>query len=220
MLRKPVEFVELADNPDSQLPVEIQQLYRDIYDLAVDRERFIPKGLKKAVQGLVPGVKARYFSEQDEPYDSSTASRELETLLEIKADSQLCRSSNASEAAWNSDVHSPLLKTALKPFKHPLLRRHVLTSSRISHACIPPMQEGSCYDVAGSKMVDYGIALHPEDGDPLDLCDRGNKIDIIGHISIGDTMSLDGLFIIVAVIRRLATWIQDDFRTWLENVLI
>lgn len=86
MLRKPVEFVELADNPDSQLPVEIQQLYRDIYDLAVDRERFIPKGLKKAVQGLVPGVKARYFSEQDEPYDSSTASRELETLLEIKAD--------------------------------------------------------------------------------------------------------------------------------------
>lgn len=34
------------------------------------------------------------------------------------------------------------------------------------------MQEGSCYDVAGSKMVDYGIALHPEDGDPLDLSIR------------------------------------------------
>lgn len=33
-------------------------------------------------------------------------------------------------------------------------------------------------------------------------------------------MSPDGLFIIVAVIRRLATWIQDDFRTWLENVLV
>ncbi|KAH6961898.1 hypothetical protein BKA56DRAFT_499600 [Ilyonectria sp. MPI-CAGE-AT-0026] len=330
MLRKPVEFVELADNPDAQLPIEIRQLYRDIYDLAVDRERFIPKGLKKAVQGRVPGVKARYFSEQDEPYDSSTASRELEILLEIKADAQLCRSSNASEAAWNSDVHSPLLKIALKPSKKPLLRRHVLTSSRISPAFIPPMQEGSCYDVAGSKMVDYGIALHPEDGDPLDLsirralahlpvhshhlnqtaydpirfaanavsietktganglqearlqvgiwiaawytrmqqllrrtmaqeeetqdekndqedgetsgkiellipvpvviviehewklffaCDRGNKIDIIGHITIGDTKSLDGLFIIVAVIRRLATWIQDDFRTWLEKVL-
>lgn len=171
MLRKPVEFVELADNPDAQLPIEIRQLYRDIYDLAVDRERFIPKGLKMAFQGLVPGVKARYFSEQDEPYDS-TASRELETLLEIKADAQLCRSSNASEAAWNSDVHSPLLKIALKPSEKPLLRRHVLTSSRISPAFIPPMQEGSCYDVAGSKMVDYGIALHPEDGDPLDLSIR------------------------------------------------
>ncbi|KAH6973818.1 hypothetical protein BKA56DRAFT_620018 [Ilyonectria sp. MPI-CAGE-AT-0026] len=295
MLRNPVEFVELADDPGSQLPVEIQQLYRDIYDLAVDRERFIPKGLEKIVQGLVPGVKARYFSEEDEPYDSSTVSRELETLQEIKTDSQLCRSSNASEAAWNSDVHSPLLKTAV-------MSLHPPASALPS---FPPCK----------RMVDYGIALHPQDGDPLDLsirralahlpvhshhlnqtaygpirfaanavsietktganglqearlqvgiwiaatqqedrqgkendqdggessrktellipvpiiiviehewklffaCDCGNKIEIIGHVSIGDTMSLDGLFIIVAVIRRLATWIQNDFRTWLEN---
>ncbi|KAM5343958.1 hypothetical protein ACJ41O_012495 [Fusarium nematophilum] len=94
--------------------------------------------------------------------------RELESLLEIEADAQLCRSSNASEAAWNSDVHSPLLKLALKPCKQPLLRRHVLTSARINPAFIPPMKEGSYYDVVGSKMVDYGIALHPEDNEPLD----------------------------------------------------
>ncbi|KAH7146734.1 hypothetical protein B0J13DRAFT_442303 [Dactylonectria estremocensis] len=51
-------------------------------------------------------------------------------------------------------------------------------------------------------------------------CDRGKKIDIIGHVSIGDTKSLDGLFIIIAVIRRLATWIQIEFLSSLENILL
>ncbi|KAI3571972.1 hypothetical protein IWW34DRAFT_765410 [Fusarium oxysporum f. sp. albedinis] len=322
MLQKPVEYVEFADDAVTQLPVEIRQLYRDIKDLAVDREGFIPASLRAPLQGLLPDAKTRYYSEY-EHWDPSGAMRELEILLEIKTDAQMCRSSNASEAAWNSDVHSPLLKLALKPCEKPRLRRHVMTSTRINSIFIPPMKEGSYYDVAGSKMVDYAVALHPEVNDPLDLaihrvlqhsptsthyfnhtaydpirfaptavsietktganglqearlqlgiwiaswsfrlhqlldrrqipddnlddvadasnpqtlipvpviivvehdwkllfaCDRGNRIDIIGDIAIGDTKSIDGLFIIVAVLRRLASWIQSDFRSWLEDVL-
>ncbi|EXK75893.1 hypothetical protein FOQG_19343 [Fusarium oxysporum f. sp. raphani 54005] len=322
MLQKPVEYVEFADDAVAQLPVEIRKLYRDIKDLAVDREGFIPASLRAPLRGLLPDAKTRYYSDY-EYWDPAGSMQELEHLLEIKADAQMCRSSNASEAAWNSDVHSPLLKLALKPCEKPRLRRHVMTSTRINSIFIPPMREGSYYDVAGSKMVDYAVALHPEENDPLDLaihrilqhsptstyyfnhaaydpirfaptvvsietktganglqearlqlgiwiaswsfrlhqlldrrqirddnlnsvtddrnpqtlipvpviivvehdwkvlfaCDRGNRIEIIGDIAIGDTKSIDGLFIIVAVLRRLASWIQSDFCSWLEDVL-
>ncbi|KAH7112688.1 hypothetical protein EDB81DRAFT_735162 [Dactylonectria macrodidyma] len=328
MLQKPVEFVKLADSPHEQLPLDVRQLYQDISDLAVDREGFIPRRFEAAVWKRIPRAKARYFSDQDQHLDSTPPSGELETLLEIESDAELCLSSNASEAAWNIDVHAPLLKLALKPFEESL-RRHILTSSRISPAFSPPMQEGSCYDVAGSKLVDFGIALHPERGGLLDnaihralahlpahwhhlnqtpydpirfganaisietktgtnglhearlqigiwvaawhnrmkillqqdtdqedtesepnraantrgngksdllvtlpviivvehdwklffACDRGNQIDIIGHINIGDTKSLAGLFIIVAVVRRLSTWIEKDFSPWLYQAL-
>ncbi|KAG4268349.1 hypothetical protein FPRO04_12455 [Fusarium proliferatum] len=168
MLQKPVEYVEFADDVVAQLPVEIRQLYRNIKDLAVDREGFIPASLGAALQDLLPDAKERYYAEC-EHWDPSGAMRDLTTLLEIKKDAQMCRSSNASEAAWNSDVHSPLLKLALKPFEKPQLRRHVMTSARINTIFIPQMKEGSYYDVTGSKMVDYAVALHPEENDPLDL---------------------------------------------------
>ncbi|KAF5019918.1 hypothetical protein F66182_8058 [Fusarium sp. NRRL 66182] len=171
MLQKPVQYVEFADDAVKKLPIEIQQLYRDIKDLAVDREGFIPASFKAHLQELLPDAKKRYYSD-NEQLDTDETKRELEIILEIKADAQMCRSSNASEAAWNSDVHSPLLKLALKPCKKPQLRRHVMTSTRINSIFIPPMHEGSYYDVAGSKMVDYAIALHPEESDALDIAIR------------------------------------------------
>ncbi|KAM5369670.1 hypothetical protein ACJZ2D_008929 [Fusarium nematophilum] len=58
-LQKPVRYIEFANNPNAQLPVEIRQLYRDIKDLAVDREAFIPKSLKAPLLGILPDAKAR-----------------------------------------------------------------------------------------------------------------------------------------------------------------
>lgn len=165
-LEKPVEYVECTGSSDGQLPVAVRQLYRDIYDLAVEREGFIPASLKAPLSEHLPRARPRYFS-QDGHWEPDGGKRELEALLEIRDEALLCRSTNASEAAWNSDVHSPLLKLALRPFKEPLIRRHVLTSTRINSAFVPPMKEGSFYDKVGSKMVDYGIALHPDEDSPL-----------------------------------------------------
>ncbi|KAH7150657.1 hypothetical protein DER46DRAFT_578682 [Fusarium sp. MPI-SDFR-AT-0072] len=285
------------------------------------------KSTRRSASPVKPGtlkdlqkpVEPRYFS-QDEHWAQDGGTRELEDLLEIRNDALLCRSSNASEAAWNSDVHSPLLKLALKPFKRPLIRRHVLTSTPINPEFVPPMRECSFYDKVGSKMVDYGIALHPDENSalgqairralqqlltsmnylnhvaydpikyaanavsietkagskgpqearsqlgiwisswsfrmhqlldgrkiPADVgeagesrtlipvpviiviehvwtlsfaCDRGHRIDIIGDVPIGNTKSLDGLLILIAVIRRLACWIQGDFQSWLQEALL
>ncbi|KAI8710495.1 hypothetical protein NCS52_01566600 [Fusarium sp. LHS14.1] len=318
-LQKPVEYVECTDNSGAQLSAPVRQLYRDIYDLAVEREGFIPASLKVPLSEHLPHTRPRYFS-QDEHWEPDGGRRELQALLEIRDDALLCRSSNASEAAWNSDVHSPLLKLALKPFKKPLIRRHILTSTPINSEFVPPMREGSFYDKVGSKMVDYGIALHPDEDSPLDqairralqqlpttthyfnhvaydpikyaanvvsietktgskgpqearsqlgiwiaswsfrmhqlldgrqmptgagetgqpqplipvpvivviehvwrlsfACDRGHCIDIVGDVAIGDTKSLDGLLMLVAVIRRLACWIQSDFQPWLQEALL
>lgn len=165
-LQKPVEYVECTNDSGAQLPATVRQLYRDIYDLAVEREGFIPASLKAPLSEHLPRARPRYFS-QDGHWEPDGGKRELEALLEIRDEALLCRSTNASEAAWNSDVHSPLLKLALRPFKEPLIRRHVLTSTRINSAFVPPMKEGSFYDKVGSKMVDYGIALHPDEDSPL-----------------------------------------------------
>ena len=61
----------------------------------------------------------------------------------------------------------PLLRLALRPYKEPLIRRYVLTSTPIDSEFVPPMKEGSFYDKVGPKMVDYGIALHPDEDSPL-----------------------------------------------------
>ncbi|KAF4982318.1 hypothetical protein FDECE_17538 [Fusarium decemcellulare] len=181
MLRKPVKFVDLDDTPDDQLPMDARQLYQDIFDLAIDREGFIPKKFQSAVWDRIKGVKPRYFSHDEEELDSVSPPDELNNLLEIETDAKLCQSSGASEAAWNIDVHGPLLKLALKPFGQSL-RRHILTMSRINAAFYPPMQQGSCYDVAGSKLVDFGIALHPEEDGPLNNAVRRSLVDLPVHL--------------------------------------
>ncbi|KAJ4307650.1 hypothetical protein N0V84_012586, partial [Fusarium piperis] len=165
-LQKPVEYIEGTDNSGAQFPAVVRQLYLDIYDLAVEREGFIPASLKTLLSEHLPRTRPRYFS-QNGHWELDGGKRELDALLDIMGEALLCRSSNASEAAWNADVHSPLLKVALGPFKEPLIRQHILTSTPINSEFVPPMKEGSFYDKVGSKMVDYGIALHPEEDSPL-----------------------------------------------------
>lgn len=57
------------------------------------------------------------------------------------------------EAAWNLEVHGPLLKLALTSF--PSLRRDLLTTAHISKPFIPDMHAASAYDCTRAKMVDW-----------------------------------------------------------------
>lgn len=51
-------------------------------------------------------------------------------------------------------------------------------------------------------------------------CDRGDRIEIIGEHSIGDTRTLLGLYTIVAVIQELGHWMSTTYRNWLEEVFL
>ncbi|KAK3695721.1 hypothetical protein B0T22DRAFT_488983 [Podospora appendiculata] len=44
--------------------------------------------------------------------------------------------------------------------------------------------------------------------------DRGSKIDILGPRQIGITDTFQGIYRLLAVLRLLANWIEDEFRDW------
>ena len=50
-------------------------------------------------------------------------------------------------------------------------------------------------------------------------CDRGDRLEIIGDMSIGDTKSIIGLYTILAVLRELADWIRATFEPWFRQTL-
>ncbi|KAH6868975.1 hypothetical protein B0T10DRAFT_569138 [Thelonectria olida] len=52
----------------------------------------------------------------------------------------------------------------------------------------------------------------------LFACDRGDRIEVLEDISIGDTKSLIGLYTIMATLRALASWMQKDYVDWLQRL--
>ena len=50
-------------------------------------------------------------------------------------------------------------------------------------------------------------------------CDRGEYLEIIGEMTLGETASLKGLYTLVAALRELAGWVQGQFAEWLVAVL-
>ncbi|KAH6983682.1 hypothetical protein BKA56DRAFT_483122, partial [Ilyonectria sp. MPI-CAGE-AT-0026] len=50
-------------------------------------------------------------------------------------------------------------------------------------------------------------------------CDRGDRLEVVGEMSVGDTNTLIGLYTIVAVVRELANWVDSTFREWVIGAL-
>jgi hypothetical protein len=50
-------------------------------------------------------------------------------------------------------------------------------------------------------------------------CDRGDHLEVVGEMSVGDTNTLIGLYTIVAVVRELANWVDSTFRNWIIDTL-
>jgi len=52
-------------------------------------------------------------------------------------------------------------------------------------------------------------------------CIRDNgRIDLIRELSLGETGSVAGVYQLIAAIRRLAQWINDDYRPWFERQIL
>lgn len=164
-------FVTLEDDPAQQLPADILATYDQIVDIAVHREAFLPAHVEPEIRRTHRAgmVKSPWFRQVDVQYHqagnpptSSSSSRhlaELASLRDIEMAANTCQTEEASEAAWNLEVHGPLLKLALASF--PSLRRDLLTTARISKPFVPGMHAASAYDCARAKMVDWGVRVCP-----------------------------------------------------------
>ncbi|KAI5455760.1 hypothetical protein BGZ63DRAFT_368564, partial [Mariannaea sp. PMI_226] len=63
------------------------------------------------------------------------------------------------------------------------------------------------------------ILIIKHDWHLLLVVDRGDKIEIVEGIAIGDTRGLIGLYKIVGVLRVLALWVQGEYMTWIQRLL-
>ncbi|KAH6881068.1 hypothetical protein B0T10DRAFT_494742 [Thelonectria olida] len=327
-LEKPIRYVALKDNATDQLPTDVQLLYNRIYDITVEHDAIFPHYARKEISDAIRRTKkdSWFYRERtseegkvqkvDEHVARSRALAELQTLKDIESEAHDCLYLGRAEAAWNLDVHGPLLKLALA--QHHCVKKELVTTARIASPFLPPMSiRGNSVE---SKMIDLVLVLGFDDetsdsdkrlaelirekvwsqpGDkqfvnqtqypplqfrpvavsietkaagsaeegrlqlgvwttawhqrmndffdsgstkprerakpsivtmPLLLivehdwklffaCDRGDRLEIVGEMSVGDTSTLIGLYTIVAVLRQLADWVDSTFRNWIIDAL-
>jgi hypothetical protein len=51
-------------------------------------------------------------------------------------------------------------------------------------------------------------------------CWRGNRIEIMGPLALGDTTTLLGTYTIIAVLRKIGDWITTVYRDWTEKMFL
>lgn len=50
-------------------------------------------------------------------------------------------------------------------------------------------------------------------------CDRGDRLEVVGEISVGGTNTLIGPYTLVAIVRELANWVDSTFRELIIDTL-
>ncbi|KAJ2997266.1 hypothetical protein NUW58_g698 [Xylaria curta] len=51
-------------------------------------------------------------------------------------------------------------------------------------------------------------------------CDRGDRIEIVGGMNVGNTNSLPGLYQLLVTVRLLADWIEKEYAAWIAKIFI
>ncbi|KAL2260015.1 hypothetical protein VTK26DRAFT_6114 [Humicola hyalothermophila] len=75
--------------------------------------------------------------------------------------------------------------------------------------------------MTGKKIVTLPLVLIVEHEWRLSFAvDAGDAIDIITDMYIGDTRTIAGMYMIVAVLRELARWIAGSFREWMRTLFV
>ena len=49
---------------------------------------------------------------------------------------------------------------------------------------------------------------------------ENDRINLIKELHLGDTGSIAGVYQIVAAIRRIAQWVNNDYRPWFEREIL
>ncbi|KAF5018793.1 hypothetical protein F66182_9211 [Fusarium sp. NRRL 66182] len=161
LLKKPLRYVPIEDDPTEQLPDDIASLFDNIISITLHREKFLPSSLRPELAALHRKgmIRPGWYFDVDDDEATNRYRSELTALCNFQEAAKTCKSEEAAEATWNLEVHAPLLKLAFDPF--PSLRRDLLTAARISKPFLPEMQAATMYDYTRAKMVDLGVRICP-----------------------------------------------------------
>lgn len=161
LLKKPLHFTAMKDDPTGQLPDDIISLYDRIIGITLHREDFLPLSIKPTLTAThrKGTFRPNWFFDDDANGTTAQHRKEYDVLCEVLEAANICQVEQAAESTWNLEVHGPLLKLAFAPF--PCLRRDLLTAARISKPFLPEMQAGTMYDYTRAKMIDIGVRVCP-----------------------------------------------------------
>ncbi|KAL8330591.1 hypothetical protein RB593_001550 [Gaeumannomyces tritici] len=187
-------------DPGSQLPPDVFDVYTLVNDIVVCQNEFIPAEAREAVTKVLQESGIVRKSCPDDWFfpnkktaanfeDSRAAAKaELAELLKIKDATIECLAEKVSEAAWNVDVHAPVLKLATQGSR---VKRLMITTARIAPKWLPTYvpasasvssvsssaasstgrsrtaTEGGDGAVAAGKMVDFALVLSESSITPL-----------------------------------------------------
>ncbi|KAJ9419637.1 hypothetical protein FOXG_07062 [Fusarium oxysporum f. sp. lycopersici 4287] len=162
LLKKPIRYTAIEDDPTEQLPDDIASLFDDINSITVHKENFLPSSLYSELEALHRKGTIRrgwYFEVGDDADKKSQYKTEFIALCDLEEAAKTVSDQEACEATWNLEVHAPLLKLAFNAF--PSIHRHLLTSARISKPFLPEMRIDTLYDYSRPKMIDLGVRICP-----------------------------------------------------------
>ncbi|KAL3587396.1 hypothetical protein FPOAC2_13292 [Fusarium poae] len=162
LLKKPVRYTAIEDDPTEQLPDDIASLFDEINSITVHKENFLPRSLYSELETLHRKGTIRpgwYFEVGDDAGKKAQYKAEFIALRDLEEAAKTVNDQEACEATWNLEVHAPLLKLAFNAF--PSIHRHLLTSARISKPFLPEMRVDTLYDYSRPKMIDLGVRICP-----------------------------------------------------------
>ena len=169
--------------PGRVLPASANGLYRAIRSISM-YQHVLPSAIRSIIKNTVEDLDEDiyYNISSDDTEDSQLHHAHWERVLRVLGAARECQKCDYPESAWNSEVHSRVLRIALEGRESAQVWYKDLTSARISERRLLP-------DIPGfspkSKMVDYGIVIQPTNESILEasiyrLC-REQQLDSVNQ---------------------------------------
>ena len=145
--------------PGRELPASASGLYRAIRSIDLHR-RVLPSAIRSIIKDTVEDLdEDMYYNiSSDDTEDPQIHHARWQRILRVLGAARECKDGDYPESAWNSEVHSRVLRIALEGRESTKVWYKYLTSARISErGLLPNIPRFS----PKSKMVDYGIVIQP-----------------------------------------------------------
>ena len=171
--------------PGCELPASANNLYKAIRLIELG-QRILPSAIRSIIKNTVESLDEDmyYFISSDNTEDSDNHHACWQRILRVLSAARECKDGDYPESAWNSEVHSRVLRIALEGPESTEVWYKDLTSARISERRLLPMIPGFN---PKSKMVDYGIVIQPAFNSSLKASIKGfcrkQQVDSVNQAS-------------------------------------
>ena len=145
--------------PGRKLPASANSLYEAI-ELIGLHQRVLPSAIRSIIKNTVKTLDKDMFYNigRYDTEDQQTHHARWQRILRVLDAARECKDGDYPESAWNSEVHSRVLRIALEGRESTQVWYKDLRSARVSERSLLPNIPGFG---PKSKMVDYGIVIQP-----------------------------------------------------------